>query len=61
MMVMIICLQNMFESQQIAIKTQGTAIVDKLMPPIAGSLKWSKSLKARIEHPIQCFKNLDHP
>lgn len=56
-----ICLQNLFENQQIAIKTQGVANVDKLMPPIAGSLKWSKTLKARVEHPIQCFKNLDHP
>lgn len=51
----------MLETQQIAIETQGLAIVDKLMPPIAGFIKWSKSLKARIEHPIQCFKNLDHP
>lgn len=57
----IICLQNLFESQQTAIRTQGSANVDKLMPPIAGSLKWSKTLKARVEHPIQCFKNLDHP
>ncbi|KAL4135288.1 hypothetical protein QTP88_006906 [Uroleucon formosanum] len=53
--------KNLFESQQIAIRTQGSANVDKLMPPIAGSLKWSKTLKARVEHPIQCFKNLDHP
>jgi hypothetical protein len=39
----------------------GVADIDDLMPPIAGFLKWSKSLKARVEHPIQCFKSLDHP
>jgi len=56
-----ICLQNLFESQRMAIKTQGSAVIDKLMPPIAGTLKWSKSLRVRFEHPMQCFKNLDHP
>lgn len=51
----------MLENQKLAIQTHGSAVVDKLMPPIAGFLKWSKSLKARVEHPTQCFKNLDHP
>lgn len=51
----------MLETQQLAIKSKGSAIVDKLMPPIAGFLKWSKSLKARVECPTQCFRNLDHP
>jgi len=56
-----IFLQNLFESQLISIRNKGSVNVDKLMPPIAGTLKWSKTLKARVEHPIQCFKNLDHP
>lgn len=56
-----VCVQTLFENQQIAYRTNGLAIVDKLMPPIAGYFKWSSSLKARIEHPIQCFKSLDHP
>lgn len=54
-------LKSLLDDQLEAFRAQGFSTVDKLMPPVAGSLKWSKSLKARVEHPIQCFNALDHP
>ncbi|XP_050527559.1 dynein beta chain, ciliary isoform X2 [Daktulosphaira vitifoliae] len=52
---------NLFVTQKEAIETQRIFIVDKLMPPVAGFLKWSHSLKTRVQHPVNSFKNLDHP
>ena len=35
--------------------------LNKNMPEIAGSMKWSQQLKARIAHPMACFKHFEHP
>ncbi|KAF5277248.1 hypothetical protein FQR65_LT00356 [Abscondita terminalis] len=41
--------------------TYGHFDLDKYMPPIAGSLRWTHNLRERILAPIQNFKALQHP
>lgn len=39
----------------------GEFVVDKYMPPVSGSLRWTNNLYERIKTPIENFKALQDP
>lgn len=53
--------QELLEDQMNNFRKYGQFIVDKYMPPVAGSLKWTHQLRERITIPMTCFKSLQHP
>ncbi|GLV39552.1 Dynein heavy chain at 93AB [Carabus blaptoides fortunei] len=53
--------QELFKDQMNNFRNYGQFIVDKYMPPVAGSLKWTHQLRQRITIPMSCFKSLQHP
>ncbi|XP_022915026.2 dynein beta chain, ciliary isoform X1 [Onthophagus taurus] len=42
-------------------RKHGEFVVDKYMPPVSGSLRWTRNLRLRILSPIEQFKKLQHP
>ncbi|VEN40996.1 unnamed protein product, partial [Callosobruchus maculatus] len=52
---------NIFEEQMQHKQKTGQYILDKYMPPVAGTLRWTNNLSARLTAPLQSFKALQHP
>nr|CAI5851783.1 unnamed protein product [Callosobruchus analis] len=52
---------NTFEQQMQHKQKTGQYVLDKYMPPVAGTLRWTNNLSARLAAPLQSFKALQHP
>ncbi|KAL3274197.1 hypothetical protein HHI36_015613 [Cryptolaemus montrouzieri] len=50
-----------FQEQLSHQEKYGQFILDKYMPPVAGSLRWMNSLCTRLNTQIDSFKTLQHP
>lgn len=51
----------LFEEQIIYKKKYGHFELDKCMPPVTGTLRWTYNLRERVMQPIKNFKALQHP
>lgn len=50
-----------FDKQMDIEQDEGTLPVNKNMPPVSGSLKWSNEVRERITKPMQALKlSLNH-
>ncbi|XP_031336595.1 dynein beta chain, ciliary isoform X1 [Photinus pyralis] len=49
------------QEQMVHKEKNGHFRLDKYMPPVAGSLRWTHNLRERISAPILSFKALQHP
>lgn len=43
------------------LQKHGHMQVYKLLPPVAGAMKWTEQLRSRIKEPVSCFRQLEHP
>ena len=54
-------LQILFEEQLHHKELHGHFRVDKYMPPVSGSLRWTKTLYQRTNNYVLFFSSLQHP
>ena len=48
--------------KHIAVKNEtGKMPIHKNMAKVAGSLRWAQELRERFSHPMNNFKNIEHP
>lgn len=47
--------------KQMARKKEGKMMLNKNMPLVSGSLRWSAEILARISGPMADFKHIQHP
>ena len=50
-----------YTKQMTRISQKGKPNVDRNMPCMAGQLKWSQELKAKMSFSVKKFKELNHP
>ncbi|KAG5897820.1 hypothetical protein JTB14_011820 [Gonioctena quinquepunctata] len=50
-----------FEEQMLCKERNGQFMLDKYMPPVAGTLRWSRNLCSRLAGSLKPFKSLQHP
>ncbi|EFA11309.2 dynein beta chain, ciliary [Tribolium castaneum] len=53
--------EALFQEQMLHKEKHGQFILDKYMPPVAGSLRWTLNLCTRLASPLESFKSLQHP